>query len=314
MPKTKKKKIRIILLAAFICLFFVGATFVFFNHKKIEKNLSVEFTLNHFSPRGASGGTMIPASCESGYSGHECCVTSWSPSTSSYYMGVYFTQTSNCGSTRTVEGTAASPPTPVSLSVAQSNYCIAGPGATFSWAISDPQSGDTQSAYYVQVATNAGFSGPGTVISTGKISSASTAYATLQGVLSYDQKYYWQVMIWDNHNTASSWVSGPSFTTPKHPYPTVDFSWGPINPSANEDTQFADQSTVYGGSSKSAWSWVFQDGSPTSSTQQNPMIKFLAAGAKQVVLQVTDSDGYACSRTKSVGARLALPNWKEIAP
>ncbi|MBU2264704.1 PKD domain-containing protein [Patescibacteria group bacterium] len=207
------------------------------------------------------------------------------------------------------------PPTAINLSITPPNYCVAGPAATFSWTFSDPDAGDTQGAYQVQVATNPGFSGPGTVIDSGKVSSASNSYATISGILAYNDTYYWRLMVWDDNNTASSWVAGSSFTTPKHAYPTADFSWAPLYPSVNETVLFVDQSTVFGGAIKSAWSWTFQDGSPASSAQPDPIVEFLSNGTKQVVLQITDSDGFVCSSlNKTAGVRLPLPNWKEVAP
>ena len=205
-------------------------------------------------------------------------------------------------------------PSAINLSASQPNYCLIGPAATFSWTFSDSDAGDTQSAYQVQVATNPGFSGPGTVVDSNKVSSASNSYATGSGKLVYDTKYYWRVKVWDNHDLVSGWASGADFTTPKHTYPTVNFSWTPLNSSVNEDVSFVDQSTVFGGAIKSAWFWTFQDGSPASSVQENSIVKFLSNGTKQVVLQITDSDNYSCSSNKTVGIRLPLPGWKEVAP
>ncbi len=91
----------------------------------------------------------------------------------------------------------------------------------------------------------------------------------------------------------------------------INFSWSPSNPSQNEEIIFTDESTVYGGSSKSAWSWSLIDGNPASSSQQNPTTQFNSTEEKQVTLQVTDSDGYNCSVSKTVNIQLELPGWKE---
>jgi len=206
-------------------------------------------------------------------------------------------------------------PSATNLSVTQPDYRYSGPGALFSWLFTDPDAGDTQGAYQVQCDNNSDFSSP--EVNPGKITSTSSSYAAVAGLLAYNSTYYWRVMVWDNHDLNSVWASGPSFTTPKHQYPTVDFSWSPTNPSANELVQFADQSTVYGGSSKATWSWSMSDVSyvgGTSAASQNPQVKFSSAGDKNVTLTLTDSDGYSNSNTKTVKARVALPDWKEVAP
>jgi len=113
---------------------------------------------------------------------------------------------------------------------------------------------------------------------------------------------------------SSLWIEGSSFMTEEHPYPFIDFNWSPIEPSQDEDVLFADQSEVYGGSTKSAWAWTFTNGNPASSSQQNPTIQFTADGPKEVTLQVTDSDNFSCQISKSVGVQAELPGWQEILP
>ena len=121
-------------------------------------------------------------------------------------------------------------------------------------------------------------------------------------------------MYWDTDDLESDWTSGPSFTTPKHAYPTIDFSWAPEKPNAGELVQFTDQSTVFGGATKVSWSWTFQDGNPPSSSNQNATTTFTSAGQKTVTLRVTDSDGFSCQGQKTVNAQMPLPEWKEIPP
>ena len=226
---------------------------------------------------------------------------------------------------------ASCPPSAVNLSAVQPDYCAAGPGAILSWLFSDPDAGDTQGAYQAQIDNNADFSSP--AADSGKVSSASNSYSTTAGALAYDNAYYWRVKVWDNRDFESVWASGSSFSTPKHQYPVINFSWAPASPSTNESVQFADQSVVYGGATKSAWLWAFQDGNPVSSVLQNPTVKFTALGDKTIILRTTDSDGYSCSATNieigsggtsgdggggsnpnALKVKLPLPNWKEVAP
>ncbi len=208
-------------------------------------------------------------------------------------------------------------PVASNLSAIQPNYCSVGPAAIFSWSFSDPDSVDTQAAYQVQVATNPGFSGPGTVVDTGKVSSASNSYATTQGILSYKTTYYWRARVWDNYDGVAAWAAGASFTTPKHQSPTVNFSWSPNSFSVNEPVQLVDLSQVYGGTTKQSWLWLIPDAAylaGTNSSSPNPQVKFTSAGAKSVTLTLTDSDGFSCAMAKTLTVRLPLPGWKEIAP
>ncbi len=208
-------------------------------------------------------------------------------------------------------------PSAINLSVVQPDYRVAGPAATFSWTFSDPDAGDTQASYQVQVATNSGFSGPGTVINSNQVSSGSGSYATGSGKLSYDKIYYWRVKVWDNYGNASAWADGDSFTTPKHQDPTADFSWAPISPSAREEVQFTDLSQVFGGATKQSWLWSIPDAEyvgGTNAASQHPQVKFTSAGDKTVTLTIADSDGFSNAKTAVITVRLPLPGWKEVAP
>jgi len=93
----------------------------------------------------------------------------------------------------------------------------------------------------------------------------------------------------------------------------------PQEPSAGENVLFADQSTVYGGASKSSWLWtmppdaIYVDG--TNQFSQNPMVQFTSEEeGKTITLEVTDSDGYNCSGSGSLNVIMALPGWKEVLP
>jgi hypothetical protein len=221
----------------------------------------------------------------------------------------------------TVDVNPNTPPIATSLSVTQGDYCVT-PVHYFSWTYSDPD-GDNQSQFQFQVDNNSDFSSPEVDRTYSGLSNPSpttnnqtvvVAVSPSSDQIAYNTTYYWRVMVWDDQGAASSWTEGSSFTTEAHQYPSIDFDWSPQNPSAQEDVLFADQSTVYGGATKSNWLWDFEDGNPASSNQQNPTIQFTSSGSKQVTLQVTDSDGYACSDAKTVDVGLKLPGWKEALP
>jgi hypothetical protein len=210
------------------------------------------------------------------------------------------------------------PPTAESLSVdVSSSYVIcgetSGSRAKFSWTFVDQ--GDSQSAYQIQIDNNSNFSSP--EVDTGKVLSSSQTFLLSRPfpLLNWGTTYYWRLRVWDSHDTPSTnWIYGPFFTTPSHSYPTIDFSWNPQNPAVGEVVQFTDGSTVYGGATKSSWYWTFQNGNPSSSTNQNPTTTFTSTGPNSVTLKVTDSNGYWCESSQTVNLTYPLPTWKEIAP
>ena len=212
-----------------------------------------------------------------------------------------------------IQAPANNPPSANNLSVAQPDYCaITWPSAIFSWNFTDSDNDTPQSAYQIQADNNSGFTSP--EINTGKIISSSNSYASQSGALSFNTTYYWRLKVWDSKDLSSSWISGAAFATPRHQYPNIDFSWLPQSPTVDENTQFTDSSTVYGGATKSAWSWTFQDGNPANSSAQNPTVRFLSAGNKSITLRVTDSDGLSCQTQKTINSQLPLPDWIEIPP
>jgi len=199
------------------------------------------------------------------------------------------------------------------LSIIKGNYCT-NPSHFFSWTYSDFD-GDSESKYEFQVDNNSDFS---SLVVNRTINNPTTnnqivlvSVSPAADKIVYNTTYYWRVNVYDSNGAESGWVTGSSFTTEKHQYPLVNFDWLPSNPSQGEDVLFTDQSTVYGGSSKSAWSWIFTDGNPASSSQQNPTTQFNFTEDKQVTLQVTDSDNYSCSISKTVNVQSELPGWQE---
>jgi len=206
------------------------------------------------------------------------------------------------------------------------DYCSI-PVHYFKWIYSDPD-GDDQSKFQFQMDNNSDFSSleiDRTVISTvadGEFNNQTVIVAVSPGPdqIGYSTAYYWRVKVWDSQDIDSGWICyggacpGAAFTTELHRYPTIDFSWSPQEPSQDEDILFTDQSIIYGGATKSTWSWTFEDGNPASSSGQDPTIQFTSNGSKEVSLQVTDSDGLYCSVSKNVGIQAELPGWQEILP
>lgn len=206
-----------------------------------------------------------------------------------------------------------------------SEYCV-DPSFYFSWIYSDNDN-DNQIRFQMQADNNSNFSSPTVDIDVTGLSNPSptTNNQTIpisespdtpgSDQLAYNTNYYWRVKVWDDQGGDSGWVNGTPFSTSLHKWPTINFNWSPECPSKEENVQFNDQSTVYGGASKSSWSWTFEDGSPASSSSQNPAnIQFSSFGEKVVTLEVADSDGYTCLGSKNVYINIGLPDWEEILP
>lgn len=224
-----------------------------------------------------------------------------------------------------------------------------------------------QAKYRLQVDNDSDFSSPVVdatsfqVVQPGDRGTAGVSVKESPGTneLEYNKEYYWRVEVWDNQNTESIWSSTycPSiqevqegqildrtcFKTPKHPYPRVDFSWFPENPSMDELVQFCSVeedkmvdpgpppiyeiicspslTTCYDSACVS-WNWTIPDPSGPdweyeigySSSSKNPLGKFKTPGPKNASLEVWDSDGYHCAKTEPITSQLPLPEWKEIAP
>ena len=205
------------------------------------------------------------------------------------------------------------------LSVSEGNYCdISPPPISLYWEYYDPQ-GYPQDHYQVQIDTDQNFGSPDVDScnpSPGTCSSghSSTSYSpnSPPNILSYNTTYYWRVKVWNTQASESDWVIGSSFTTKKC-HPTPNFI--PTQAMIGVPTQFTDQSSACGGATLALWSWIFEYGTPSSSSEQNPIVTFSTPGAggqNQVVLTVTDSNGNSCAKTQAVRVSLPLPEWKEV--
>jgi len=223
------------------------------------------------------------------------------------------------------------PPTAINLSVDDPNaadYCgITGyPPVRVRWQFSDSDSGDSQSAYQIQVDDNSDFSS--LLVDTDKISNSSQSFliGPPYPTLSWNATYYWRLKVWDSKDNPSGWVvyqnniSPPESFTTTHAWPYIDFSWNPPSPVVDELTQFTDESEVYGGATKSSWFWEFPAdwlySTSSNSSSQNPKGKFTTSGQKTVYLTVTDSDNFSCRDKNSIplGVLLPLPEWREVPP
>ncbi|HHN46346.1 MAG TPA: PKD domain-containing protein [Planctomycetes bacterium] len=89
--------------------------------------------------------------------------------------------------------------------------------------------------------------------------------------------------------------------------PTADFTWALDNDvndngliDVGDTVNFTDKSTP-GDGTITTWAWTFTDGTPATSTDQNPAgVTFSSSGFKNVTLTVTDSNSKTSQITKAV--------------
>lgn len=152
----------------------------------------------------------------------------------------------------------------------------------------------------------------------------------------YNKTYYWRVRAWDRGDNVTDWITQDengnplSFTTPKHRYPVVDFTYNPTNPEIGEEISFTDQSQCFrtatspgvkcgtGGTTATyLWDFNYLGGTPTTdSTEENPKHTYYTfMPYYDVYHEVTDQDGYSCYVIKSIPFTAGkYPWWKEIIP
>ena len=112
----------------------------------------------------------------------------------------------------------------------------------FSWTFSDPDAGDTQSAYQIQVGTDADWGNGAEMWDSGWVSSAASLVEYGAAALPLDgATYYWRVRTRDNHDAAGDWSSTQQFTmefVPNTPpnAPTNLLCEGVVNPTDVTDT------------------------------------------------------------------------------
>lgn len=216
-------------------------------------------------------------------------------------------------------------PSATPLPVTYGDYCFAGgPPIFLSWQFSDPNPGDTQSAYRVQIDVEGDgtWNGPND-LNSGKILSSSNSYspATLPyGLTNAD----WRVRVWDNKNATSSpsWANGPNFQTAAHAYPWPDFT--PPTITVGTVVSFKDLSECYSdpattscpASPNTTYSWNFGANSnpPTSAYEGNATTTYTSTGQNIPVTLTITNDVGQCSETKTLNVKPPLPDWKEIPP
>lgn len=229
------------------------------------------------------------------------------------------------------------PPSAINLNATSENYCFkARPPVELSWQYSDPNNvppgADDQSVYQVQVATSSVFT---TIfVDSGNVTTSYNRY--MPPNLEFGSTYYWRVRVWDSNGTVSDCGVDPqgwcypipsSFTTePRPPWP--DFNWSPGSPSLGESIQFCSELEVgvcetpppTGWASCYSfpcdWYWEFQYGNPATSSAHNVTTTFtnVLPGGNEVILKITDNNGFFCTKSSTTTVSLPLPEYREVAP
>lgn len=79
----------------------------------------------------------------------------------------------------------------------------------FAWVFNDPNVGDTQSAYQLQINTSVGV----TAVDTGKVTSTTPSRTVTGGTLTNPGSWQWRVQTWDALNTQGVWSPFSTFST-----------------------------------------------------------------------------------------------------
>ncbi len=162
--------------------------------------------------------------------------------------------------------------------------------AVFNWSFSDPDSGDSQSAFQIKVYSDGALTN--LALDTNKITSSVSSYST--STLSAGT-YYWKMMVWDNHNASSSWVIAPSsFTITEQQ--AINFTWSPTTPIFNSTVTFTANSTI----PIASYYWQFISGNPSAVYGNPATTTFSSIGSKAITLIPTTSGGKTCSISRNV--------------
>jgi len=222
---------------------------------------------------------------------------------------------------------ANNPPTATTLSVATGDYCFApSPPVTLSWTFTDPDAGDFQTAYQVQLDDDPLF---GSInVDSGNVVSGSTTYTP---ILEYNKAYYWRVKVWDSSDAPSAWVEPAPplpITTRTHGTPIPSFTVLPSRPAVDEVVAFTDNSTCFSVPGNVAspcktiitfppttYAWDFEGDAFIDSTVRGD-VTYVYSVVSTVFpsLTITDDLGGFCESSTSFTVIIPFADWREISP
>ena len=175
--------------------------------------------------------------------------------------------------------------------------CKISDGLTLGWTFSDTD-GDTQLAFRIQVSKDPNFVITPYDFDSNNVTSTASTYKidTLPSGV-----YYWRIMVWDEHNLASSWieaVASQTITANK----VVDFSTSPTSATINQNITFIPSFGAGILAQIASQIWSFPQGLPTSwnNSAVNPVVKFSSVGTKTNTLNITAIEGQTCAVIKDL--------------
>lgn len=216
--------------------------------------------------------------------------------------------------------------------------------AVLKWEFDDADTGSSESAYQIIFDDDSNPDNP--LLETPKCDFSSNSVDCLvsPGVgqypihdtfveLEFGKHYYWWVKTWDNIDSSSEWTASTDwsadFVVPGHEYPDAEITnFRPDKPNAGENMFFEGASSIYEFSNpglsvpcendgeKCFWNWSvdpnyyysINDPAATSPeiTLENSDLEY------NVVLTVTDKDGFKCSDSEKINPNFTLPKWVEV--
>jgi hypothetical protein len=183
--------------------------------------------------------------------------------------------------------------------------------ATVSWIFNDPNSGDTQSAYRVQIEVqDTGVS----VVDTGKVVSGVQSYTIPAGTLANAETYRWRVQTWDAEDEQSPWSDWGVFQTAAGGTVTITLPATDNIPGITSDD--VEVRWAVAGTVQTAYRvWLYRTGSPevlvsdsgwvTSTSTGRVVSGMLSDREHRVEVQVRN----AANVTSNIGTRLITPSY-----
>jgi PKD repeat protein len=113
--------------------------------------------------------------------------------------------------------------------------------------------------------------------------------STLQNpVHTYNTMGTYTVTLTATNSSGSDVMTKTNYITVTSPQaPVADFSASNVNPTTGENVTFTDLTTE----NPTSWSWTFENGTPATSTDQNPVVSWSTAGTYSVSLTATNAQG-----------------------
>jgi len=245
------------------------------------------------------------------------------------------------GSTATCNAVLIGPPTATNLSNTH-NYCGGSNYENLSWKYTDtnipvsPQGGYdlqiSENTLFTSNVVNIDHTNNPTPPQNTPAEKARTSYQAPvilvpggTGILNSGTTYYWRVKV---HNSKaqsdnSGWVTGLPFTTPPHPYPTINsIPSSPQNPYIKNQVTFtavAEPGDESGTQSDLHYAWTDKDGNSVGTDSNVYRVTFDTMGSKTVNVEVCEEHGVnelCCSKSKTIYVRnkQPLPLWVEVNP